>query len=58
MNIDNVINYLKSYNNKDIKLMEICGTHTASIAENAIQSIISDKIRSGMPRLRNGFIIC
>ena len=44
MNIDNVINYLKSYNNKDIKLMEICGTHTASIAENAIQSIISDKI--------------
>lgn len=44
MNIDNVINYLKSYNNKDIRLMEICGTHTASIAENAIQSIISDKI--------------
>lgn len=44
MNIDNVINYLKSYNNKDVKLMEICGTHTASIAENAIQSIISDKI--------------
>lgn len=44
MDINNVINYLKEYDGEDITLMEVCGTHTASISENAIQSIISDKI--------------
>lgn len=44
MDINNVIKYLKEYDGEDITLMEVCGTHTASIAENAIPSIISDKI--------------
>lgn len=44
MNINNVIKYLKEYNGEDITIMEVCGTHTASIAENAIPSIISNKI--------------
>lgn len=44
MDINNVINYLKNYDGDDITLMEVCGTHTASIAENAIPSLISDKI--------------
>lgn len=44
MNIDSVIKYLKEYNGDDITIMEVCGTHTASISENAIESVISDKI--------------
>lgn len=44
MDINNIISYLKEYDGEDITLMEVCGTHTASIAENAIPSLISDKI--------------
>lgn len=43
MNISDVISFLKNYD-EDITLMEVCGTHTASIAENAIPSLISDRI--------------
>ena len=44
MNINDVIKALKKYDGEEITLMEVCGTHTASISENAISSIISDKI--------------
>lgn len=44
MNIKIVLDYLKNYDGEDITLMEICGTHTASISENAIASLLSDKI--------------
>lgn len=44
MNINDVIKTLKEYDGDDITLMEVCGTHTASISENAIPSLISDKI--------------
>lgn len=44
MNISDVIAFLKEYDGEDVTLMEVCGTHTASIAENAIPSLISDKI--------------
>ena len=44
MNINDVIKALKEYNGEEITLMEVCGTHTASISENAIPSLISDKI--------------
>lgn len=44
VDIKAVLNYLKSYDGKDITLMEICGTHTASISKNAIASLLSDKI--------------
>ena len=44
MNINDVIKALKEYDGEEITLMEVCGTHTASISENAISSIISDKI--------------
>ncbi len=44
MNINDVIKALKEYDGEDITLMEVCGTHTASISENAIPSLISDKI--------------
>lgn len=44
MNINDVLTFLKEYDGDDITLMEVCGTHTASISENAIPSIISDRI--------------
>lgn len=44
MDINDVLAFLKNYDGDDVYLMEVCGTHTASIAEHAIPSLISDKI--------------
>lgn len=44
MDINSLLSYLKNYDGKKLKLMEVCGTHTASIVQNAIPSLISDKI--------------
>lgn len=40
-----VIDYLKKYDGREVKLMEVCGTHTASIFKNGIRSLISPKIK-------------
>lgn len=45
MEIREVIDYLKAYNGPEIKLMEVCGTHTSSIFKNGIRSLISSRIR-------------
>jgi len=42
--IQDIIKYLKEYDGKPIKLMEVCGTHTAAIFKNGIRSLISPKI--------------
>ena len=44
MEIKEVIDYLKSYNGRELKLMEVCGTHTAAIFRNGIRDLISPKI--------------
>lgn len=44
MNTGDIIKFLKEYNGRELNLMEVCGTHTASISENAIDTLISDKI--------------
>lgn len=44
MNINEIITYLKEYDGPDVKLMEVCGTHTASIFKGGIRSLISEKI--------------
>lgn len=44
MNINEVCAFLKDYNGKDLYFMEICGTHTASVCENGIDNLISEKI--------------
>ena len=44
MEIQEVIRYLKEYDGPEIKLMEVCGTHTASIFKSGIRSLISPKI--------------
>ena len=43
--LQNIISYLANYKGRDIKLMEVCGTHTSSIVKNGLRSIISPKIR-------------
>lgn len=43
-NITKVVEYLKAYD-KDIKIMEVCGTHTSSIFHSGIRSLISPKIK-------------
>ena len=45
MKIDSVIDFLKGYDGPCIKLMEVCGTHTQSIAKSGIRNIISSKIK-------------
>lgn len=37
--------YLKNYDGEPVTLMEVCGTHTASIVENGIENMLSDQIR-------------
>lgn len=43
--LSQVINELKEYDGEPIKIMEVCGTHTASIFKNGIRSLISPKIQ-------------
>ena len=45
MDIAQVIDYLKSYDGRQLKLMEVCGTHTAAIFKNGIRDLISPKIK-------------
>jgi hydrogenase expression/formation protein HypD len=45
MEINKIIELLKKYDGPQIKLMEVCGTHTQGIAKNGIRSLISPKIK-------------
>lgn len=45
MKIREVIDELKSYDGRPVKIMEVCGTHTSSIFKNGIRSMISPKIK-------------
>ena len=43
--LNDIIDELKNYDGKEVRLMEVCGTHTAAISENGIPSMLSPKIR-------------
>lgn len=43
--MEQVIQELKSYDGKPVKIMEVCGTHTSSIFKNGIRSMISPRIQ-------------
>ncbi|MDD4565450.1 MAG: hydrogenase formation protein HypD [Eubacteriales bacterium] len=45
MNIERMIQELKEYEGPELKIMEVCGTHTASIFKSGIRSLISPKLR-------------
>lgn len=45
MKTEQLIQYLQAYDGREIKIMEICGTHTASIFKSGIRSLLSPKIK-------------
>ncbi len=45
MDLDAIIKFLKEYNGRELKFMEVCGTHTASIHKNGIPSMLSERIK-------------
>ena len=45
LDLHRIIDELKNYDGPQIRLMEVCGTHTAAISENGIPSMLSDKIK-------------
>lgn len=44
MELSEAIGYLKEYSGRALKLMEVCGTHTAGIRKNGIPSMLSGRI--------------
>lgn len=45
LNLESIITYLKNYDGKPLKLMEVCGTHTSAIAKSGIRTLLSPKIQ-------------
>ena len=45
MDLQLIIDELKNYDGPEVRLMEVCGTHTAAISENGIPSMLSPKIK-------------
>lgn len=45
MNLETIIKELKDYQGKNLKIMEVCGTHTVSIFKNGIKSLLSPAIK-------------
>jgi len=45
MNVELIIKELKEYDGPVVKIMEVCGTHTASIFKSGVRSLISPKIK-------------
>lgn len=43
--LSQIIKALKEYDGEEVRLMEVCGTHTAAISENGIPSMLSPKIK-------------
>ena len=45
MELKDLVKALKEYDGEEVRIMEVCGTHTAAISENGIPSMLSDKIK-------------
>ena len=43
--LQRIIDELKNYDGEEVRIMEVCGTHTAAISESGIPSMLSPKIR-------------
>ena len=41
MDLKDIVKELKEYDGPQVRLMEVCGTHTAAISENGIPSGMS-----------------
>ncbi len=44
-NLEEIITALKEYDGEEVRIMEVCGTHTAAISENGIPDMLSPKIK-------------
>ncbi|MDR3305319.1 MAG: hydrogenase formation protein HypD [Clostridiales Family XIII bacterium] len=44
-NPENMIEYLRRYDGPPVKIMEVCGTHTAAIFKSGIRSILPKRVR-------------
>ncbi len=44
-NLEDIVKELKEYDGEEVRIMEVCGTHTAAISENGIHAMLSDKIK-------------
>ncbi len=44
MQIDQVLHALKTYEGPEIRIMEVCGTHTVAIMQGGLRSLLSDRI--------------
>ncbi|MBQ8525487.1 MAG: hydrogenase formation protein HypD [Clostridia bacterium] len=44
-NLRQALDFLKEYDGEPLTFMEVCGTHTAAIAQNGIPELLSAKIR-------------
>ena len=45
MDLEKIKKYLKEYSGPELKIMEVCGSHTGAIAKNGIPGLLSDRIR-------------
>ena len=45
MSFEEILDTLKNYDGEEVRIMEVCGTHTAAISENGIPSMLSPKIK-------------
>nr|WP_297706185.1 hydrogenase formation protein HypD [uncultured Butyrivibrio sp.] len=45
MELKDIVKALKEYDGEEVRIMEVCGTHTAAISVNGIPSMLSDKIK-------------
>ncbi|SKB78575.1 hydrogenase expression/formation protein HypD [Lachnospiraceae bacterium] len=44
MNDSQILDFLKNYDGPEVRIMEICGSHTAAIAKSGIRSVLSPQI--------------
>ena len=45
MKLAEVKQFLKEYDGKELRIMEVCGSHTAAISKNGIRGMLSPKIK-------------
>lgn len=45
IDIQSMLKFLKEYDGDEVRIMEVCGTHTAAISESGIPGILSPKIK-------------
>lgn len=43
--LEEIVKALKEYDGDEVRIMEVCGTHTAAISENGIPAMLSPKIK-------------